>query len=44
MSVHRAIYVPNLAEVVSQELQCRDEADFGLNLIPTRYELDVSKV
>ena len=32
------------AEVVSQELQGRDEADFGLNLIPTRYELDVSKV
>ena len=32
------------AEVVSQELQGRDEAEFRLNLIPTRYELDVSKV
>ena len=32
------------AEVVSQELQGRDEANFGLNVIPTRYELDVSKV
>ena len=32
------------AEVVSQELHGRDEADLGLNLIPTRYELDVSKV
>ena len=32
------------AEVVSQELHGRDEPNFGLNLIPTRYELDVSKV
>ena len=32
------------AKVVSQELQGRDDADFGLNLIPTRYEPDVSKV
>ena len=32
------------AEVVSQELQGGDEANFGPNLIPTRYELDVSKV
>ena len=32
------------AEVVSQELQGRDEANFCLNLIPARYELDVSKV
>ena len=32
------------AEVVSQEPQGRDDANFGLNLIPTSYELDVSKV